>query len=197
MNIEIPDYNFSMNDAEPPTLAKAIKNRRSIRSFSNKPLSIDVVKQLAWATQGINSSKGYRTCPSAGATYPLELYVAHTSGVYHYLPEKNELNKKSNSDIRKELAIASLGQMSIAQAPAVFVFTAVMERTARRYGDRAERYVNIEVGHCAQNLALAVAGMNLASYPVGAFSDNKVKDILSAPTTHEPLYIVPVGYPSE
>lgn len=193
----IEGYSFSDAEEKPVTLEKALKKRRSIRSFSQKDISMDTVRALAWSAQGISSPRGLRTCASAGATYPLELYVAMESGLYHYLPSNDSLKKQSGRDLRHALARASLGQMAVASAPAVFIFAAVYERTSQRYGGRAERYVHMEVGHCAQNLALAVAALDLASFPIGAFDDSQVHRVLDLPSAHRPLYIVPVGHPEQ
>lgn len=176
-------------------LNEAIERRRSVRSFADEQLAMAKIKKLAWSAQGVTSEQGYRACPSAGALYPLELYVATTSGLYHYQPQKNELKRMSGKDLRRELARACLGQMPIARAGAVFIFTAVFERTSRKYGKRAERYVYMEAGHCAQNVLLEAVALGLAAYPVGAFVDSRVSQVLGLPENHEPVYVIPVGHP--
>jgi SagB-type dehydrogenase family enzyme len=72
----------------------------------------------------------------------------------------------------------------------------VYERTEQRYGDRAERYVHIEVGHAAQNLLLQAVSLDLGAVPVGAFHDDQVAEVLQLPADHQPLYVIPVGHPA-
>jgi SagB-type dehydrogenase family enzyme len=178
------------------SLEEALAKRRSVRQFAAKDLTIEQVGQLAWAAQGITAaSRGLRTAPSAGATYPLELYIVKADGVFHYLPQGHRLARLSSQDLRPGLSEAALGQGSVRQAGADFVIAAVYERTRARYGDRAERYVHMEVGHAAQNLHLQAVALGLASVPVGAFDDQAVAKALSLPADQAPLYIIPVGHP--
>lgn len=177
-------------------LEKAIQKRRSIRSFKDQDLSLAQISQLFWAGQGITKpTGGYRAAPSAGATYPLEIYGVSKGGVYHYLPHGHKMEQRTNKDLRKKLALAALGQWFIAEAPFSIVIAAVPGRTEAHYGDKAERYINMEVGHAAENIHLQAVALGLASVPVGAFLETAVKKILDIPKDHQPLYIIPVGYP--
>ncbi len=177
-------------------LLSAIERRRSIRSFTNDPISDADILQLLWSAQGITlQDAGFRAAPSAGALYPLETYVATAEGVRRYIPRRHELEDAGDSDIRGPLAIASLGQMFIAQAPAVFIINAVYARTEGRYGDRGRRYVHMEVGHAAQNLSLMAVHQGRGSVMIGAFIDADIRRLLGAPAEEDPLYIIPVGTP--
>ncbi|MFO7821167.1 MAG: SagB/ThcOx family dehydrogenase [Lentisphaeria bacterium] len=179
------------------SLEEAITSRRSIRAFRNEPLGRDKLSQLLWAAQGITDKDGkFRAAPSAGATYPLEVYVVSESGMYRYVPAKHALEKLSDRDNRTKLARAALGQESVAGAPVNIVFTAVYKRTARRYGIHARRYVHMEAGHAAQNLLLQAVSLELGGVPVGAFDDEKVGELLDLPDNEKPLYIIPVGVPA-
>lgn len=178
------------------SLEEALARRRSVREFAAKPLPEAVVGQLLWAAQGITHPDGLRTAPSAGALYPLEVYVATAAGLYHYKARRHELEHRAGGDLRPALARAALEQESIRQAGAVFVFAAVVERTSRRYGPaRAPRYVFLEVGHAAQNVLLQGAALGLGAVPVGAFRDAEVQATLSLPKDEQPVYLVAVGYP--
>lgn len=178
------------------TLEEAIKGRRSVRSFSDGDIDAASAGMLLWAAQGITCrSRGFRAAPSAGAAYPLELYLVNAEGVYVYVPSDHALEPVKPGDRRIALSRAALGQGFVAQAPASIVITAVYGRTRRRYGARAERYVHIEAGHAAQNIHLQAVALGLASVPVGAFRDEEVSDILSLPGDRSPLYIIPVGRP--
>jgi SagB-type dehydrogenase family enzyme len=175
------------------SLEETLKNRESIRDFSSKPLTKEELSQLLWAVQGTTRDWGARTTPSAGALFPLEVYVVLKEGVFHYSPKDHSLSRNLEQDVRNQLAKTALGQDSVQKAPAVFVIAAVYERTSKKYGNRAERYVKMEAGHAGQNLLLQAVSLGLGAVPVGAFQDDKVKQVLNLPIDHEPLYLIPVG----
>ena len=179
------------------SLEEAILNRRSQRSFIKKDLDWAQIGQLLWAAQGIASKKrgaNLRTAPSAGALYPMEIYLLSKDGLFHYLSKGHGLEVLAQTDLRDSLAVAALGQESIAQAPVDIVICAVYQRVTGKYGQRGKRYVHIEAGHIAQNIHLQAVALGLGSVPIGAFSDEEVRHLLSLPPEHEPLYIIPVGY---
>jgi SagB-type dehydrogenase family enzyme len=181
------------------SLEQAILNRRSIRDYSESPLSLKEISQILWAAQGITSEDGKRTSPSAGAIYPLELYIVAGNvkglekGVYHYNPSKHSITKVLNGDLRAELARASLGQSWVSKAPIDLVFSGVYERTTGRYGERGIRYVHMEVGHAAENVYLQCESLGLGTVVVGAFSDEDVRKLLALPENENPLYVMPIG----
>lgn len=175
-------------------LETTILKRRSIRSFTGQDLSLEQIGQLLWAAQGITDRRGYRAAPSAGALYPLEIYVAKEDGLFHYIPDGHKLEKLSDKDLRRPLQSAALFQSWVGQAPIDIIICAVYERVTSRYGERGARYTDIEVGHTAQNIHLQAVSLGLGSVPIGAFSDNSVSKVLSLPEDEVPLYIIPVGY---
>lgn len=178
------------------SLETALQSRRSIREFSTKPLTMEEISQLLWSAQGITDSSGHRTSPSAGATYPLELYLVTGDGVFRHLPLQHALQRVLDGDLRRELHDAALKQEFILEAPATIVFTAVFARTEQRYGSaRTPRYVHLEVGHAAQNVLLQAVALGLGAVPVGAFEDERVSRVLKLPADHVPLYMIPVGHP--
>ena len=177
------------------SLEACLARRRSVRSYTDKALSWEQVGQLLWATQGLTADWGGRTAPSAGALYPLEVYVATREGVYRYMPQGHWLVTVAPDDRRRTLQAASLNQSAVGSAPAVFVVTGVYARTAGKYGDRATRYVWLEAGHVTQNLLLQAVALELGGVPIGAFDDAGVQRALGLPADHEPLYVIPVGYP--
>jgi SagB-type dehydrogenase family enzyme len=175
-------------------LEQAITVRRSRRHFLPKSLSLEQISQLAWAAQGQNSISRYRTTPSAGATYPLELFVITDEGIFRYLPAKHWLEKLADQDLRSPLASAAWGQEFIQAAPLTLVFAAEFTRTTGHYGKRGIRYVYMEAGHAAQNVHLQAEALGLGSVAVGAFDDNSVSKVLSLPQNLEPIYMVAIGY---
>ena len=179
------------------SLEETLAQRRSVRSFTEEELSLEDISQLLWAAQGTTSAWGGRTAPSAGALYPLEIYVATANGLHHYVPQGHKVIIESQDDLRLKIWEAGLKQDAIREAPAVFVITAVYERTEKKYGDRAERYVKLEAGHACQNILLQAVALDLGAVPIGAFYDDQVQAALSLPPNHEPLYLIPVGRPRE
>ena len=185
------------------SVEKALRERRSVRSFKDEALSLAEISQLLWSAQGITSPRGFRAAPSAGALYPLEIYLVAgnvenlADGVYRYVPEKHELEKIAGGDKRTELYKSALGQRAVLDAPAGFVISAVYNRTTRKYGERGIRYVHMEAGHAAQNLCLQAISLDLATVVIGAFTDRDVKEILSVKKGEEPLYIIPAGVPQK
>ncbi len=178
---------------------EAIAGRRSVRDYGSEPLKLSEVSQLLWSAQGM-TSPGKRSAPSAGATYPLELYVVAGNvggldeGVYRYVPERNSLVKVLDGDKRRELSEAALSQQWVEKAPADLVFSAVFGRTTGSYGERGRQYVYQESGHAAQNAYLQSESLGLGTVVVGAFSEEMVSQVLSLPQGEVPLYIMPVGH---
>ena len=180
------------------SLEQAIQARRSTRSFSDASVSLEHLAQLLWAGQGIISPVGLRTAPSAGATYPLELFVVAgniselEAGTYQYHCQDHEISLLASGDHRQVLSLAALGQASIASAPFSLIVTAIATRTINRYGDRAVRYVAMEAGHAAQNIYLQATVLGLSTVAVGAFTDSEVRQIIACDEA-EPFYIMPIG----
>lgn len=179
----------------------ALLKRRSVRDYTSESLTLADLGQLLWAAQGVTSRRGFRTAPSAGALYPLEVYAVVgaveglSPGIYRYRPAKHALRSWRDGDRRAQLAQAALQQESVRDAPVVLVFAADESRTARKYGRRARRYVLIEVGHAAQNVFLQVQALNLGAVVVGAFDDKEVEAVLELPASEDALYLLPVGQP--
>ncbi|MGQ9473369.1 MAG: SagB/ThcOx family dehydrogenase [Candidatus Caldatribacteriaceae bacterium] len=186
------------------SLEEALFRRRSVRSFQGEPLLLEELAQLVFAACGITEELyGFRTAPSAGALYPLELLVVVgkveglSPGIYRYLPQKHQLEKLLSGDRRAELCQAALSQGSIREAPVVLVIAAEYEKTTRRYGERGIRYVHMEAGHVGQNIYLQAESLGLGTVAIGAFQDQEVARALNLPPKLVPLYIFPVGKPRE
>ncbi len=177
------------------SLEASLRRRRSVRDFAAEHLTMAEIGQLFWAAQGVTAEWGGRTAPSAGALYPLELLAVTPGGVVHYLPDGHRAESTSDRDLRSDLMAAALGQEPVGRAPLVVVVVAVPERTASTYGDRSDRYVDMEAGHAAQNLLLQAVALDLVAVPVGAFDDDAVAGILALPPGHEAKYLLAVGHP--
>ena len=181
----------------------AIEHRRTIRSYGPGMLQPAQLSRLLWAAQGITGRRGYkRAAPSAGALYPMDVYVVVgkdavagiTAGVHRYEPAGHRLALVVNQDLRKDVARAALLQAWMACAPVNFVITAEYRRITGKYGRRGIRYAMIEAGHIGQNIFLQAAALGLAAGIVGAFDDQKLINSLQIPADHEPLLVMPVGY---
>ena len=176
------------------SLEECINERESVRSYGEKEMELEKISQLLWATQGKKGNK--RTVPSAGATYPLEIYVIiKNKGYFHYNQIKHTLELIVEDEMSKNLTKASWDQRFIEEAYINIIICAEYSRTTQRYGERGVRYVHMEVGHAGQNIHLQAVALGLASVPIGAFQDKLVKKILALPKNIEPLYIIPIGYP--
>lgn len=208
--IPLPDPRFDSQFS----VEKALKTRQSVREYRDVPLSLTEISQILWAAQGFTRERkepparwnpkyewqgGLRTAPSAGALYPMEIYLLAgkveglTAGLYKYLPKPHALKKVADVDKRKELCRATLNQPQVEKAPAVIVMAAVYERTSYKYGERAERYVHMEAGSIAENIYLQATALGLGTVLIGAFSDPDVKKVLALPTEEYPLVIMPLG----
>ncbi len=184
------------------SVERALAQRRSIRAFADDPLPLAAVAQLLWAAQGVtDGGRGFRTAPSAGALYPLEVYLVAGAvsgigaGIYRYDPSAHQLRFRAGGDLRSAVARAALEQHWVADAPAILVLAAVYQRSVRQYGERAARYVHMEVGHAAQNVYLQAGALGLGTTLVGAFHDRRLARVLGLPEDHEPLALMPVGAP--
>jgi SagB-type dehydrogenase family enzyme len=185
---------------------EAIKKRRSIRSYSKTPLTLAQLSQLLFSAQGITgSSYGHdlRAAPSAGALFPIEVYVVINNvedlsrGMYHYKIKEHALELLKEGDFRKEITQAGLGQDVLGEAQVTFILSAVFERTQSKYGNRGLRYIYMEAGHISQNISLQAVSLGLGSVSVAAFYDEQVNRLINADGTVESaVYLQAVGTPS-
>lgn len=191
--IKLPEVNLKGK----LSLEETLKERKSTRSYLKSNLTIDEISQLLWAAQGINRNDGRRTAPSAGALYPIELYVlignveGIKNGLYLYVPSNHSLILKNNRNLIPKLSDAM--QQFVSTGSVVFIITGVYERTTKKYGERGIRYVHMDVGFAAQNIYLQAESLGLGTVFMGAFNDNLLTDILQLPQNHKPLGVMPVG----
>lgn len=184
------------------SVEEALKQRRTVRHFALRSLDLKQVSQLLWGADGVSDPRGFRTAPSAGATFPMEIYLVVgergvtnlAPGVYRYLPWEHALELTASGDLKAAVARAALSQTWMAEAPVMVVIAAEFRRCTARYGDRGIMYTHMEAGHVGQNLFLQAEAMGLGAGIVGAFEDRPLSMVLKLPGTHEPLLVMPVGY---
>lgn len=185
------------------SLEEAITKRRSVRKYRPESLALFQLSQILWSAQGVTGGGRLRAAPSAGATYPLEVFAVIgkqaieelETGIYHYEVDSHSLSLHKPGDFRIDLARAALDEGFIAVAPVDIVICALYTRTSYRYGRRGERYVHMEVGHVGQNIHLQAVALGLATVEVGAFDDEDVRKVLDVEEQIKPLYIMPIGKP--
>lgn len=186
------------------SVEEAIARRRSRRNYLEDPLKLEELSNLLWAAQGITEPVNkLRAAPSAGATYPLEVYVVIrkggveelSEGVYHYNPFEHILEKHIEGDLSVELSSAAVSQQWVRDAALNIILTAINERTTERYGQRGIRYIHMEIGHVGENIYLQAESLDLGAVVIGAFYDDWVQQLLNLPENENPLYIISVGRP--
>ena len=195
---------------------EAIAKRRSVRRYRTEPLTLSRLSQILWSAQGITGVGKLRAAPSAGATYPLEIFVVVgkqaiiviasgakqstnreelQAGIYHYEVDSHSLSLHKLGDLRLDLARAALDQGFIAEVPVDIVICAIYSRTSYTCGRRGERYVHMEVGHVGENIHLQAIALGLATVEIGAFDDKEVRKVLNLEEQIKTLYIMPIGKP--
>lgn len=187
------------------TLNYAIQKRKSTREFSQKPISQEQLSYLLWASTGIQRREfgfEFRTAPSAGALYPIETYVIINKvdtipqGVYHYNIKNHNLETIKTGDFRTNISNAALGQYMCSHAATVFIWTAIFNRSKCKYGERAYRYIYLDAGHIAENLALSATSLQLGTCQIAALYDDEVNQIIDVDgITESTLYLSVVGIP--
>jgi len=187
-------------------LGELLRRRQSVRAYADAPLTLPQLSSLVWASSGIRPGGGefaFRTAPSAGALYPVETYIVanHVQrvapGIYHYAVPAHALEQLAAGDFRRAVVEAAMGQRMCGQAPAVFIWTVIPGRATWRYGNRAYRYVYLDAGHMAQNLALAAVALGLGSCQVAALYDDEINALVGVDGAAETvIYMSVVGVPA-
>lgn len=181
------------------SLEKALHLRRSVRTYLPTPLSLTEISQILWAAQGITGEGKLRAAPSAGALYPIVLYLVVEKveslqpGIYRYSPEKHEITRLKDGKFLKQLADAALGQSCVEECPAALIIVANYEKLRFRYRERSERYAHIEAGHVAQNVYLQAETLGMGTVNIGAFYDTDVATVAGLESNEHPLCIMPLG----
>lgn len=183
------------------SIEEVLLKRRSVRSYADEPLSLGDISQLLWAAQGLTGNEGKRTAPSAGAIYPLSIYLVAANvndlpaAVYRYDSVCHSLIRIEEGDKRKQLYGAALMQGALRHCAAILVFAADYRPVMMKYFEKAKRYVHMEVGHAAQNVCLQAVSLGIGTVMMGAFLSTAVKKVIQLRANEEPLYLMPLGKP--
>ena len=181
------------------SLESAMSARRSVREYDQTPLTVAEVSQLLWAAQGVTSPRGFRTAPSAGALYPLLVHIVvgqvdgMEQGVYNYCPAEHDMVRVAEGDRRLDLATAAYDQEQVQHAAVVIALSAAYERIVQKYGQRGVPYTHMEAGMAAENVHLQAAALGLGTVIMGAFDDDRVRELIELGINEKPLVLMPVG----
>jgi SagB-type dehydrogenase family enzyme len=185
------------------SLEEALRTRRSIRDYTDKPLLLNALSQLLFSAQGVTDRDGdlmLRTAPSAGALYPIEIYVVVNNvaglekGIYHYTVPDHELELTQKGDFRRKIIGCALDQEMAGESDVTFILTAIFQRVTWKYEERGYRYAYMEAGHIGQNIALQAASLGLGAVGIGAFYDDDVNKLIGIDGKSEAaLYLYAVG----
>ncbi|MFZ5994051.1 MAG: SagB/ThcOx family dehydrogenase [Thermodesulfobacteriota bacterium] len=184
------------------SMEEVIKARRTIRHFKARALNLEQLSQILWAAYGLTANDPYKSVPSAGALYPLDIWVAVgkngveglEAGAYHYIPKAHRLTRVKAGEVRDDISRASLYQGWMAEAPIIFIITGEYERCTRKYGEKGIPYTYIEAGHAGQNIFLQAGALGLGAGIVGAFNNDVIRQVLGISRNYDPILIMPVGY---
>ena len=201
--ISLPDIKHIYSDKN---IYELLQQRKSVRKYLEKEITLEQLSYLLWCSTGIsrlNFNFAFRTSPSAGALYPVETYI-HTNfvtgiknGIFHYNIKSNSLELVKHGDFKKQIALACLSQYMLTKASVIFIWSGIFKRITWKYKDRGYRYVYIEAGHIAENLALSAHSINLATCQIGAFFDDELNEILALDGKEESvIYLSTVGFPA-
>ncbi len=184
----------------------AINKRRSVREFTAQPLSMADLSQCVWSAQGTTGNDGKKVAPSAGAVYPVTLYVVVgvienlSAGLYRYEPNRHTLEAIRAGELRAQLRDAALEEQPwIGQAASILVIAADIAKTSSTFqqqppaGERGFRYVYMEVGAIAENVYLQGQTIGVGVVFIGGFDDQKVTDVLKLPSPYTPVGLVCLG----
>jgi SagB-type dehydrogenase family enzyme len=218
----LPSPSRSPDEQPGPDVLSCIARRRTVRSFGATPLTLLELSRLLWSSAGITASfitpQGqdfYRAAPDAGALYPIETYVIVNKvdglepGLYHYrvagadilerpiVEGSHSLEQLRAADLRSEISAAALDQPLCGKAGAVFLWTAVFDRSEWKYRERAYRYFYLDAGHIAAQLSLTAVSQGLGTCQLAAFYDHEVNALLGIDGRSEGcVYLTAVGRPS-
>lgn len=186
-------------------LQAAILHRESTRSYGRKPLSMEELSFLLWATQGVrqklDAGHALRTVPSAGCRHALETYLCILNiqglaeGIYRYLPLEHQLvYEHTETHLDQRITGAVFGQSYPGEAAVTFIWTAIPYRMEWRYGVAAHKVIAIDAGHVCQNLYLACEAIGAGTCAIAAYDQEAMDQLLRVDGQDEfTIYLACVG----
>jgi SagB-type dehydrogenase family enzyme len=192
------------------SLEEALLTRTSARTLAPVPISLAKLAAILHCAYGVTRSnegtnfpRPFRTVPSAGALYPVEIYF-HSSkideiptGLYHYDPSRNAVHRLREENLSAQIASALVEPALAYDASIILFITALFERATFKYGERGYRFTLLEAGHAGQNINLAVNGLGLGSLNIGGFFDRELDELLGLDgVSQSTIYVAAIGQPS-
>ena len=188
------------------SLVECTRTRRSIRQYSDSPISIEHLSRLLWAAQGVTQPDGKRATPSAGGLYPMHIRVlvrrveGLEPGIYDYLGDNHSLHIIGGLPSDEAVQAVGIGnQPWLAESAAVLGVVADMDGATQHFasqppeGERGKRYVYMETGALAQNVHLHATDLELGCVLVAGFDDTKAREVLKLSPEREPMALICLG----
>lgn len=181
-----------------------LEDRCSTRSFSKLPVEVQVIVDMLWSGYG-ECRNAKRTVPSAGALYPIVLYLALmrssgelSPGVYRVsVSQMWSVGFEMVSEDVAKFQRAFMDPLMAEKAHGAVVIGGSLQHTAEKYGNRSMLYVPLEVGHVAQNIHLAAYSHNLATVEIGGFAEDMLRTACGMPSEYLPMTTILFGQPSQ
>lgn len=187
------------------SIQEAISERKSVRNYSNSPITADEFSFLLWATQGVRSKviKGhaFRTVPSAGCRHSFETYIAVfrvdgiEKGIYRYLPLSHSIvYVKAVKNLEFAVIQAAMGQSFAGEGAVTFIWTTIPSRMEWRYGFASYKVIALDAGHVCQNLYLACRAIGAGTCAIAAYDQEKADKLVGVDGQEEfVIYMAPLG----
>jgi SagB-type dehydrogenase family enzyme len=195
MKIKLPEPKTTGSISVEETLLK----RRSVREYLSEHLSLAEISQLLWSAYGITSEEGFRTAPSAGALFPLKIYLAAVNinkleqGFYLYDSKTHTLELRKTGDYAEPLTAGTFFQDYIGEAAAILIISADYTGPNEKYGDQGKKFTWMDLGHLGQNVHLQAVSLDIGTVAVAAVRPDEIEKLLDLPGGEEVLYLMPLG----
>jgi SagB-type dehydrogenase family enzyme len=206
--VELP----AVAPSEGPPFELVAAERRSIRRFDGRPLSLNELARLLYFGAAITGAldasehgvaQPVRAAPSGGALYPIEVYAAVIAvegldaGLYHYAVDRKGLELLRRGNPVEALCEATSDPAMMSRAAVVFVLAGVFARSHFKYGERGYRFALLEAGHICQNILLEATALRLGAVAVGGFIDQEINQLIDLDGVDEAaVYLIAAGRPA-
>jgi len=199
-----------------PSYLDLLDTRRSVRAYTDDPVTQEQLAFMLWSAQGIQATRGeggvatFRPVASGGARHPFELYIVVKNveglepGLYHYVPAKHIGEKKVTierlgplfDDYETKMNDMLVGQKWGVKSPVILFLSCIPYRAEWRYHNISHRVVLIDLGHVGQNLMLSATSLGLGSCCLAAYDQKLCDEAFSFNGIDEyTVYVLTLGTP--